>query len=99
LPCVIHKANLRRLEEIKESLRVVQTCGNPSIERTLSRGGHITDMNAAVINVEVERARVAFGLRDKSRVNTLPIRKVTLPCDRLQVNGPEVSNNFRILGE
>ena len=35
--------------------------GNPSAERILSRGGHVADMNTAVIKVEVQRRRVAFA--------------------------------------
>ena len=31
-----------------------RSVGNPSVERILSRGGHVADMNTAVIKVEVE---------------------------------------------
>ncbi len=38
-----------------------RSVGNPSVERILSGGGQVTDMNAAVIKVELERLRVAFA--------------------------------------
>ena len=38
-----------------------RSVGNPSVERILGRGGHVADMNAAVIKVEVERLGVAFA--------------------------------------
>ena len=38
-----------------------RSIGNPSVERILSRGGHVADMNTAVIKVELERRRVAVA--------------------------------------
>ena len=38
-----------------------RSVGNPSGERILSRGGHVADMNTAVIKVELECLGVAFA--------------------------------------
>ena len=38
-----------------------RSVGNPSGERILSGVGHVADMNAIVIKVEVERRRLAFA--------------------------------------
>ena len=38
-----------------------RSIGNPSVERILSRGGHIADMDPAVIKVELEPRRVALA--------------------------------------
>src|SRR5829696_1149450 len=36
-----------------------RSVGNPSVERILTGGGHIPDMNTTVIKIEVERSQVA----------------------------------------
>ena len=38
-----------------------RSVGNPSVEGILSRGGHVTDMDTAVIKVEVECLWFAFA--------------------------------------
>ena len=38
-----------------------RSVGNPSVERILCGGGHVADMDTAVIKVELERRRVAFA--------------------------------------
>ena len=38
-----------------------RSVGNPSVERILSRGGHVADMDTAVIKVELEPRRVALA--------------------------------------
>ena len=38
-----------------------RSIGNPSVERILSRGGYVADMNTAVIKVELERLGFAVA--------------------------------------
>src|SRR5215217_7616774 len=38
-----------------------RSIGNPSFERILCRGGHVADMDPAVIKVELQTGRVAFA--------------------------------------
>ena len=38
-----------------------RSVGNPSVERILCRGGHVADMNTAVIKVKLEAPTVALA--------------------------------------
>ena len=44
-----------------DRLEPSRSIGNPTVERILCRGGHVADMDPAMIKVELERRRVALA--------------------------------------